>query len=294
MSESVGTVATLSRFPVKSMQGERLGTAELTEQGLVGDRAYALVETETGKVMSGKNPRVGSLLLGCQATFVEDPRSGDEAPPVQITLPDGTSVTSDAPDADATLSAFLGRGVTLQRSAPEDFTIDQQHPDLEDLDPEGHRDTVTESKLGAAFFAQAGIPSPVPVGSFLDLFPVSVLTTSTLAQLQAHRPDSRFDDRRFRMNVVVDTPEDGFVENEWIGRSLQFGDTVRLSIFLSDPRCIMTTLAQGDLPKDNEILKTLVRHNRLDVAGGLYPCAGVYAVVESTGTTSAGDTASLV
>jgi uncharacterized protein len=96
------------------------------------------------------------------------------------------------------------------------------------------------------------------------------------------------------MNVVVDTPEDGFVENAWTGRSLQLGDSVRLTVFLSDPRCVMTTLAQDDLPKDTEILRTLVRHNRVDVAGGLYPCAGVYAVVEAAGTTRAGDRVSLV
>jgi uncharacterized protein len=289
MGQTVGTVATLSRFPVKSMQGERLTTAELTEHGLVGDRAYALVETETGKVMSAKNPRLGTRLLSCRAAFVETPGSGDEPPAVHITLPDRTAVTSDARDADATLSSFLGCAVTLQQAAPDDFTIDQYHPDVEDLDPDGHRDTVTESKLGAAFFAQAGIPSPVPAGSFLDLFPVSVLTTSTLARLQALRPESRFDERRFRMNVIVDTPADGFVENEWTGRSLQIGDTVRLTVFLPDPRCVMTTLAQGDLPKDTEILRTLVRNNRVDVAGGLYPCAGVYAVVEAAGNIRAGD-----
>lgn len=173
------------------------------------------------------------------------------------------------------------------------MTIDQYHPDVEGLDPEGHRDTVTESRLGASFFAQAGMVSPVPAGSFLDLFPVSVPTTSTLAQLQALRPESRFDERRFRMNVVVDTAKDGFVENEWTGHSLQIGETVRIAVSLSDPRCVMTTLAQGDLPKDNEILRTLVRHNRLDVAGGLYLCAGVYAVVEAAGIIRAGDQASL-
>jgi uncharacterized protein YcbX len=293
MGEKVGTVATLSRFPVKSMQGERLESAELTESGLVGDRAYALVETETGKVMSGKNPRLGTQLLGCRAAFVETPGPGGEAPPVRITLPDGKAVNSDARDADATLSGFFGCEVTLQRSASAGFTIDQQHPDIEDLDPEGHRDTVTEANLGAAFFAQAGIPSPVPPGSFLDLFPVSVLTTSTLAELQALSPESRFDERRFRMNVVVDTPQDGFVENGWTGRSLQIGDTVRLMVFLPDPRCVMTTRAQDDLPKDNEILRTLVRHNRLDVAGGLYPCAGVYAVVEAVGSIGGGDPVSV-
>jgi uncharacterized protein YcbX len=212
---------------------------------------------------------------------------------VHITLPDGQTVHSDARDADATLSGFFGCEVTLQRAAPVDYTIDQYHPDVEDLDPEGHRDTTTESKLGAAFFAQAGIPSPVPPGSFLDLFPVSVLTTSTLAELQALRPKSRFDERRFRMNVVVDTAEDGFVENGWTGRSLQLGATVRLMVFLPDPRCVMITRAQDDLPKDNEILRTLVQHNRLDVAGGLYPCAGVYAVVEAAGTIRAGDPVSV-
>jgi hypothetical protein len=293
MPEALGTVTTLSRFPVKSMQGEKLTEAELSEHGLVGDRAYALIETETGKVMSGKNPRVGTQLLGCRAAFVEPPGSGDELPPVRITMPDGASVTSDARDSNVTLSGFLGREVSLQQAAPEDFTIDQHHPDIEDLDPEGHRDTVTESKLGGAFFAQAGIPSPVAAGSFLDLFPVSVLTTSTLARLQELRPESRFDERRFRMNVVVDTPDEGFVENGWTGSSLQIGGSVRLAVFLPDPRCVMTTLAQEGLPKDTEILRTLVRHNRVDVAGGLYPCAGVYAIVEAAGTIRAGDRVSV-
>ena len=78
MSEPVGTVSTLSRFPVKSMQGERLETAELTEGGVVGDRAYALVETQTGKVASAKNPRFGAQLLGCRAAFIDPPTSGEE------------------------------------------------------------------------------------------------------------------------------------------------------------------------------------------------------------------------
>src|SRR5205823_1670084 len=169
---------------------------------------------------------------------------------VLITLPDGTSIGSDTPDVDATLSGFFGRPVKLERAAPEDFTIDQYHPDVEGLDPQGHRDTVTESKLGSAFFAAAGLPSAVPAGSFFDLFPVSVLTTSTLKRLNDFRPDSRFDERRFRMNVIVDTNQNGFVENDWIGAGLQIGEQVRLKVSLPDPRCVMTILRQGDLPKD--------------------------------------------
>jgi uncharacterized protein len=294
MSDAVGAVKSLWRFPVKSMRGERVNVADLTERGFAGDRAYALVDTETGKVMSAKTPRLGRDLLGCRASFVEAPGEGDEQPPVRITLPDGTSVTSDAPDIEASLSELLGRPVRLERAAPEDFTIDQYHPDIENLDPEGHRDTVTESKLGSAFFAQAGLPSAVPVGAFFDLFPVSVLTSSTLDCLNELRPETRFDARRFRMNIIVDTREPGFIENDWVGRGLSIGDTVRLDVVIPDPRCVMTTLAQDELPQDRDVLRTLAQHNRIDVAGGLYPCAGVYATVASAGTIRDGDAVSLM
>ena len=291
---AVGTVAGLWRFPVKSMRGERLERAEFTERGLVGDRAYALIDADTGKVVSAKSAGLFPGLLGCRATFVEPPQPGGEAPPVRIALPDGTSVSSDSGDVDRVLSAYFQRDVTLARAAPDDFTIDQYHPDVEDVDPAGYRDTVVEQKLGSAFFAQIGLASPVPDGSFLDLFPVSVLTTSTLERLGELRPQSRFDQRRFRMNVVVGTEEGGFVENDWIDHELAIGEAVRLGVAMADPRCVMTTLAQEDLPKDTEVLRTLTRHNRVQVgAAGLFPCAGVYAVVASPGTMREGDRVAL-
>src|SRR5919112_2041480 len=290
----VGAVAGLWRFPVKSMRGERLEQAEFTELGLVGDRAYALIDADTGKVVSAKSTRLFPGLFGCRAAFVEPPRSGGELPPVRIALPDGTSVTSDSSDVDRVLSAYFRREVTLARAAPDDFTIDQYHPDIEDVDPAGYRDTFVEQKLGSAFFAQAGLPPPLRAGSFMDLFPVSVLTTSTLAQLSELRPQSRFDQRRFRMNVIVDTKEGGFVENDWVDHELAIGEAVRLGVALPDPRCVMTTLAQEELPKDTEVLRTLTRHNRVQVgAAGLFPCAGVYAVVEVPGTLRVGDRVAL-
>jgi len=293
-SGMVGTVAGLWRFPVKSMRGERLEQAELTEHGLVGDRAYALIDAHTGKVASAKSVRLFPDLFGCRAAFVEPPRSGGELPPIRITLPDGTSVSSDSSDVDRVLSAYFRREVTLARAAPDDFTIDQYHPDIEDVDPAGYRDTIVEQKLGSAFFAQAGLPSPLPAGSFLDLFPVSVLSTSTLEQLSELQPQSRFDQRRFRMNVIVDTQEGGFIENDWIGLDLAIGEAVRLGVALPDPRCVMTTLAQDDLPKDTEVLRTLTRHNRVQVGdAGQFPCAGVYAVVGAPGTVRVGDRVAL-
>lgn len=290
----VGSVAELWRFPVKSMAGERLEQAELTAQGVVGDRVYALVDSVSGKVASAKSLKLFPGILDCRASFVEPPWTGHALPPVRITLPNGDSVTSGSGEADRALSAYFGRDVTLAKAAPADFTIDQYHPDVEDADPAGHRDTVVEAKLGAAFFAEAGLPSPVPAGAFFDLFPVSVMTTSTLTKLGALHKQSRFDTRRFRMNVIIGTTDAGFVENTWVGRDVAMGDGARLKVTMPDPRCVMTTLAQDDLPDDIDVLKTLVRYNRLQVGtAGRFPCAGVYAVIEAPGILRVGDTVGL-
>jgi uncharacterized protein YcbX len=275
------------------MLGEELEAADLTEGGIVGDRAYAVRDRETGKVASAKHSKRWPNLLDCRAAFAEPPGPGDELPPVRIELADGNSVLSDAADVDAVLSRFFGRDVELARAAQNGYTIDQYHPDLENYDPEGHRDEVVEAQLGAAFFNERGLPSAVSEDSFFDLYPLSVLTTSTLDQLGNLEPQSRFDVRRFRMNVIVDTPELGFVENGWLGRTLTIGDDVQLGVSLPDPRCCMPGLPQKDLPRDPQVLKALARHNRIDVAGALYPCAGVYAVAEATGTVRKDDSVSL-
>ena len=293
-SELVGTVDGLWRFPVKSMLGEELDAADLSQRGVVGDRAYALRDKQTGKVASAKHAKLWPDLLKCRAAFVEPPRAGSEVPPARIDLADGTSVLSDAPDIDAVLSRFFGRDVELASAADHGYTIDQYHPDVEDYDPEGHQDEVVEAQLGAAFFNERGLPSAVPEDSFFDLYPVSVLTTSTLDRLGELEPESDFDVRRFRMNVIVGLPEHGFVENDWVGHSIAIGDDVRLGVALPDPRCCMPSVEQEELPRDPRILKALARHNRIDVAGALFPCAGVYAVAESTGTIRRDDRVSLI
>src|SRR3954465_12027425 len=112
-SEPVGKVGTLWRFPVKSMLGEELDSVDLVEGGVVGDRAYAVRDRDTGKVASAKHPKLWPNLLECRAAFVEQPRAGEDVPPVRIELADGTAVRSDSADVDATLSRFFGRDVEL-------------------------------------------------------------------------------------------------------------------------------------------------------------------------------------
>jgi uncharacterized protein YcbX len=96
------------------------------------------------------------------------------------------------------------------------------------------------------------------------------------------------------MNVIVGTERSGFIENDWVGHQLALGDVARLNVAQPDPRCVMTTLAQGDLPKDTDVLRALVRHNKLQVGDlGQFPCAGVYAVVAVPGSVRTGDRVTL-
>ncbi len=292
---NAGTLTDLWRFPVKSMRGERLEGTYVTPHGLRGDRAFALLDTETGKVASAKSVNRFPDLFACQASFVEQPSEEGELPPVRITLPDGTCVLSDAPDVNDVLSKALGRAVTLASVPPEDFATDQYHPDLEHLDPAGYRDTVVEQKLGASFFAKAGISSPVPKSSFLDLFPVSLITSSTLEHLHELAPDSNFDPRRFRMNLNIRSEGKGFIENGWLGKKLRVGENLTLNVIMPDPRCVMTTLPMEDLPRDTNVLRTIAQHNRLTLGpSGAFPCAGVYAVVTTPGVVRVGSEIRLV
>jgi uncharacterized protein YcbX len=90
----------------------------------------------------------------------------------------------------------------------------------------------------------------------------------------------------------VDTGPDerGFVENEWVGRTLVIGDEVRLRVLVPCPRCVRPTLAQEDLPKDTGILRTVAQHNQAPVGDfGPMGCAGVYSDVVNSGVLRRGD-----
>jgi uncharacterized protein YcbX len=265
----IGAVVSLWRHPVKSMMGEELNAAEVTERGLLGDRAYALVDSTDGKVASAKNPRKWPNLFHFRATFIEPPRIIANVPPVRIILPDGTIVTSQQTDLNEILSKALDREVTLnaiERGHTGPANAEEYWPDIEGLD---YKDTVTDFAL--------------PEGTFFDCATVHLLTTATLDRLRELYPKGRFEVRRFRPNIVVEpaSGEKSFVENGWIGHTICIGDEVRLNISGPCPRCVMTTLPQGDLPKDPGILRTAAQHNQVNV--------GVYANVARGGTIRRGD-----
>src|SRR6266436_6627065 len=131
----LGSVVSLWRYPVKSMMGEELNATEVTERGLLGDRAYALVDSADGKVATAKNPRKWPTLFDFRAALVEPPRAGAKLSPVRIVMPDGTSVTSEQPDINQVLSSALKRTVTLAASeSGGPASAEEYWPDVEGLD----------------------------------------------------------------------------------------------------------------------------------------------------------------
>src|SRR5206468_5181322 len=266
MTQVLGSILSLWRYPVKSMIGEELNTVDVGDRGLQGDRAYALIDSADGKVASAKNPRKWPQLFDCRAELADVAQAGVKTP-VRITLPDGSVVNSEQPGISQVFSKVLKREVRL--SALPDVqtaTAEEYWPDMEGLD---HRDTVTDFGL--------------PEGTFFDCAFVHLLTTATLNRLRDLYPQGRFEVRRFRPNIVVQLASDekGFAENAWIGHTLAIGTAVRLNITGPCGRCVLTTLAQGDLSTDPGILPTPAQHHKVNV--------GVYAAVARGGSIRRGD-----
>jgi uncharacterized protein len=265
-SNAQGSVVALWRYPVKSMMGEELNASDITERGLLGDRTYALVDAETGKVVSAKNPRKWGNMFDFRSAFVDPPHDPRSLPPARITLPDGAQVSTGQADVDRRLSEAVGKPVRLASSVPDAPRLEGYWPEHEWLE---RPDETFEVAM--------------PPGTFFDLGTIHLLTTLTIDRLRALAPKSRFEIRRFRPNLVVAVPDgvEGFVENDWVGKTLAIGDAVRIHIARPCPRCVMTTLSQGDLPKDPGVLRAAVQNNEGNV--------GVYASVIQGGHVRRGD-----
>lgn len=281
MSEQASpSLVSIWRYPVKSMMGEELNASSVGAHGLAGDRAFALVDTETGKVVSAKNPKKWPDLFAFRAAYVSPP-SGRSPTAVWITLPDGRVVRSDAPSANPILSSAVARPVTLRAKAPLTASLEQYWPERE-----GEEEDVTSE----------AVAGDAPPGTFFDYATVHILTTSSIDQLRVLYPEGRFEVRRFRPNLVIDTKgQEGFVENDWVGKTLRIGADVRLQVTDPCPRCVMPTLAQGDLPQDAGIFKQGIMNNTVMVpfAGKPLPSIGVYAKVLAGGMLHRGDTVAI-
>jgi len=239
-----------------------------------------------------RDPELGSIttarrrpaLLRCGARYVVDPFG--PAPEVVIVLPDGEEVSSADPAVHARLSELLGSEVRL-----------------EPLPPPSDRDAYrapreTKAEIRAAFGLADDEPLPdfsvfplrklaelsryvTPVGSLYDAYPVHMISRASLAAMAALTPESDFDLRRFRPNLVVGTePGDEFPENGWCNADLDLPNA-GLHGAIPTVRCVMPTREQRNLPTDIQVMRTVAKHAKR--------CLGIYATVSSPGTIGVGD-----
>jgi uncharacterized protein len=274
----IGVVQALFRYPVKSMQGERLREVEIGEQGVIGDRAYALLEAN-GRVVTAKK---WPTMLECGARYEAPPRPGALAP-LSITLPDGRNLQAHDPNASAVLSTMLGRQVVLERAQH-----DQHH--RAGIDPATVFGDVPVETLKPGLTA-ATLPDSfaLPSGTFFDSASIHVLARGTLTHLRTLTgEDAQVDPRRFRPNIVVDTGSDleGFLEDDWLDGTVEVGGSVTIVQLRPTMRCVMTTHRQDDLERDLRILRTAAQHHHAEV--------GVWAAVGTPGTVRIGDAVVLV
>jgi uncharacterized protein YcbX len=260
----IGSIAALHRYPVKSMMGEELNASWIGAKGIKGDRVFAVSDPQTGKIASAKNPSKWPNLFSFRAAYTQTLQDSSPVAPVRVTLPDGSTVLSSDDQVETVLSSYLGKPVRFLAGAPPAGTLEEYWPDMEELPK---RDVVTDEAM--------------PAETFFDLGVLHVLTTSTLQKLGELNGEGRFESRRFRPNLVIATEGEGFIENEWHDKVLVIGSEIRLKVTGACSRCVMTTLEQGDLPKDTGILKTAAKYNQARV--------GIYASVLSGGLVRRGD-----
>jgi uncharacterized protein len=268
----IGKIKELWRFPVKSMQGSTLAVCDVTPQGVVGDRCWAMRDDTRQEVQWGK---LFPQLMLCSARYREEP-TVNHIPPVDITFPDGEILGSDHPRLTEKLTALCGRAASLwplQPATNRDF-YKRYKPDL----------AAWQAEMVGLFAREPGEPIPdfselpevlmdyvaVP-GTFFDNEELHLITTASMTFMRQKNPTAAWDIRRFRPNLYIETIADltGLVEQTWIGKTLRIGTAV-LEISAPTPRCGMTTRPQGDLAFDKTVLRTIVREGNQNLGVGAH------------------------
>lgn len=267
----VGVVSDLFRYPVKSMLGERLSELEISQRGVLGDRRWALRESN-GRIASAKK---WANLFEFRAAYTGSPKASGA---LIIFLPDGRELDAEDPRASEILSAALGREVALVRADADEHARAEINPGtiFGDVGVEQVLPPFTEATLPDSFALRRG--------TFFDSAMIHVLTTGSIEHMRSLvGSDAQIDARRFRPNILVESDPrlGGFVEDEWLGGELQTGTGVRIVSMEPALRCVMTTHRQSDLPRDPRVLRAVARHHQAKL--------GVFASIGAPGIVRVGD-----
>lgn len=262
------------------MVGESVSRVELSTLGIVGDRHWAIRDLERGGIRGAK--KIGDLMKFSAR------RVGDA---VEITLPNGSTVSSTDPTIDAVLTEALQHTVHLD-ALPTDNNREYflRGPGDSD-DPMGELRSIfgrteDEPLPNFAVFPPEIAEFESPPGTHYDCWPLMVMSTSALDALRNALPNSVIDERRFRPSMVFETTDAGHVEFGWKGRTAQLGSAV-IEFLDPCPRCVMVTREVNDtIGADRDILRHIVRE--------LDQNLGIYARIVTPGVVSVGDTVEFV
>lgn len=175
---------------------------------------------------------------------------------IEVTFPDG-AIVDDTDEVARRVSALIGRDVRRVKATDPD----------------------------AADVVALGAPE-----TLADFAPLHLLAVTDLDRLADEHPESEWDVRRFRPNVLIDDANQLADGDGWVGCDIHLGAEVVVHAVILTPRCAMTTQSQGWLPRDRDVLRTLARaRSRALRAFGQSPCLGCYAEVVHPGVVRRGD-----
>jgi MOSC domain-containing protein len=259
----IGHVESLWRYPVKSMQGEKLQEAFVGFSGVYGDRLYAFHNSAGRAVLPYLTGRELEEMLLYQPRF---------------RYPEKARRPPNLAEAEATAP-----GANPVYAGPADLVVDVETPagdvlaiDSPDLHHRLHKGSGTAGTLTLLRSDRA----------MTDCRPVSVISAQTVAAL-GEETGIPVDHRRFRANIYVDLDAaSSFAEDTFIGRSLRIGTKAVICVVERDPRCKMITLDPDTAQPSPEILRTVAQAHEGK--------AGVYAAVLVQGTVHPGDEITLL
>lgn len=279
----VGKIKALWRYPVKGMAGELLQKCQLNEQGLWGDRVWALRDSIRQEIQSCKfRPE----LLMCASRLIEtEQHELDDH--VEITFPNGQVLRSDDQQINNALSKLVGHASTLElkRSANN---LDFYRRYKKD-------NTTWLAELKQTFEREPGEPLPdldhLPqsaqdfvsiLGTFFLVSPIHFVTTATIETLKHHAPEADWSIERFRPNVLIETEPgfEGLVEQSWVQHRLVI-NSMTIDCTDTTPRCGAITKPQPNIGFDKQVLRTVVAKANQNV--------GIYGQTKDIGILSVGD-----
>jgi uncharacterized protein YcbX len=257
----VGKVESLWRYPVKSMRGEELNEAFAGYGGIYGDRLFAFRSSASPAGFPYFTAREQRRLLQYRPRFRDTDKA---ARPVNLTEAESMGagpLSADISELMADVETPDGKTLAID----DPVLIDMLRSEID----EKHQLTLMRSHR-----------------AMTDCRPMSIFSLQSARQL-AQETGTPVDKRRFRANAYVELASDqGFGENEFVGRSLKIGPKVIVAVLERDPRCAMITLDPDTSEKTPAILKKVAQAHE--------GTAGVYGAVIIEGMLHKGDSIELV